>query len=219
MKKLFDLLLVVFVGIYLAACSNSSSKLYQKLSKDDPGNTTYKGHYKIGKEYKVKDQTYKPAQNIHYDEVGMASWYGGKNGFHGKKTANGDKYNKHMLTAAHPLLPLPSLVKITNLKNNKSLIVMVNDRGPFSKKRIVDVSEKASELLGFKHHGITKVRVQYMHQETQQFLKEIALAPKEGAQVKKQKLVKSAKAKNKCSINCHVKLVNLRHKTDLPENF
>jgi len=185
---------------------DSTHRLHKKLSKEDPNNTHYKGHYKVGKEYKIKGKKYLPKHVIKYNQTGIASWYGGKDGSHGKKTANGDKYNKNLLSAAHPILPLPSLAKVTNLKNNKSLILMVNDRGPFSKNRIIDVSEKASEILEFKSHGTTKVRVEYMHEETQEFLKNLALNKKEGSKAK-HKLKKT-----KCSVNCHVKLVNLKHR-------
>lgn len=194
----------------LSACTSPQSKLHQKLSKEDPSNTSYQGHYKVGKTYKIKGKTYVPTKNINYDQTGIASWYGSKKSFHGKKTANGDKYNRRLLTAAHPQLPLPSLVKVTNLKNNKSLIVMINDRGPFTKNRILDVSEKAAEVLGFKNQGITKVRIQYLHNETEEFLKNIALTSKEGAKAKSKTKI------TKCSVNCHVKLVNLKHNIAIP---
>jgi rare lipoprotein A len=202
--KLF--LFLIFFGLILSSCSSKESKLYRKLSKEDAHHTQYKGHYKIGKQYKVKNQTYKPVVDTKYNKTGMASWYGSSGGFHGKKTANGESYDKNVLSAAHPSLPMPSLVKVTNLSNNKSLIVRVNDRGPFSKKRIIDVSEQAAKILGFKQQGTAKVRVQYLHKETQEFLKNLALAPTHGAKAK-------SKIKNpKCSVNCHVKLVNIKHK-------
>lgn len=206
-RSLFRLFILVIISIGLSACSGGSkAKLYKNLSKEDPKNVHYQGHYKIGKHYTIKGKTYKPKEDANYSQIGVASWYGSKNGFHGKKTANGDRYNKHMLTAAHPNLPLPSLVKVTNLNNNKSLIVMVNDRGPFSKKRIIDVSEKAAEVLGFKRQGVAKVKVQYMKKETQEFLHNIALRPKENS------IAKKKVATEKCSVNCHIKLVNMKHK-------
>lgn len=194
--------LTILISLMLSSCSSS---LYHRLSKDDKGNNKYKGHYKIGEEYQIKNETYKPAKNLKYDETGIGSWYGSKNGFHGKKTANGDLYNKNMLTAAHRTLPLPSMVKITNLANNKSLIVMVNDRGPFSKGRIIDVSESAAKLLDFKQKGTAKLRVQYLNKETKELLHTLALKPKHGAKSTK-------KVKNpQCSVNCHIKLVNMKH--------
>ena len=200
------LAVVFFACLTLSACSSSQDRLYKKLSKEDAHHTHYTGHYKIGKEYKVKDKKYNPATDIKYNKVGMASWYGSRGGFHGKKTANGDKYDKNVLTAASPTLPMPSLIKVTNLGNNKSLILRVNDRGPFSKNRIVDVSEQAAKILGFKNQGTAKVRVEYLHKETQDFLKNIALAPVHGSRAKQK--VKNAK----CSVNCHVKLVNMKYK-------
>ncbi len=199
------LLLVYCMG--LSSCSNSpKATLYSKLSREDSKNVHYKGHYKIGKKYTIKGKTYKPKEDINYEQVGVASWYGFKDNCHGKKTANGDTYNKHMLSAAHRSLPLPSLVKVTNLSNNKSLILMVNDRGPFKKNRIIDVSEKSAEILGFKRLGIAKVRVRYMREETEKFLKNIALRPKQNC------IAQKKVANPKCSINCHIKLVNLKHK-------
>lgn len=192
--------------VMLSGCMGSKDLLYKKLSKEDPKNTKYVGHYKVGTEYKIKNKTYTPKANTHYTEIGIASWYGSKNGFHGKKTANGDRYNKHLLSAAHRTLPLPSLVKVTSLNNNKSLILMVNDRGPFIKNRIIDVSEQAAAILGFKVAGTAKVKVQYLHQDTKEFLKNITLKSQEGATAsRKSKL-------ERCSINCHIKLANMKHK-------
>ena len=202
MKKLY----LIFITLTLLSGCSSNNSLYRKLSKDDKGNNHYKGHYKIGEEYKIKDETYKPGKNLKYDETGIGSWYGSKHGFHGKKTANGDLYNKHMLTAAHRTLPMPSMVKVTNLANNKAIIVMVNDRGPFSKGRIIDVSESAAKLLDFKQKGTAKLRVQYLDKETKELLHNLALKPKHGAKATK-------KVKNqKCSVNCHIKLINMKHK-------
>lgn len=198
--------LAALACLSLSACTNSQDRLYKKLSKEDAHHTHYTGHYKVGKEYKVKDKKYSPAHDTKYNKVGMASWYGTRGGFHGKKTANGDKYDKNVLTAASPTLPIPSLIKVTNLGNNKSLILRVNDRGPFSKNRIIDASEQAAKVLGFKNQGTAKVRVEYLHKETQEFLKNIALAPVHGSRAKQ-------KLKNtKCSVNCHVKLVNMKYK-------
>lgn len=97
-----------------------------------------------------------------FQEIGKASWYG--NRFHGRITANGEKYSASSMTAAHPTLPLSSMIKVTNLSNNKSVIVKVNDRGPFSKNRIIDVSEKAAEELGFKQAGTTEVKIELLNE-------------------------------------------------------
>jgi rare lipoprotein A (peptidoglycan hydrolase) len=87
--------------------------------------------------------------------VGMASWYGGK--FHGRKTASGERYNKGALTCASPTLPFGTILEVTNLENGKTAVVRVNDRGPYRKKRILDVSRAVAELLGFRHLGVTQV--------------------------------------------------------------
>lgn len=203
---MYQNILILILLFTACGCVGSKDSLHRELSRDDKGNNQYQGHYKIGKQYKIKDQTYTPKENKTYKQEGMASWYTSKTKFHPKKTANGDKYNKYMLSAAHRDLPMPSLVKVTNLHNNKSLIVMVNDRGPFTKNRIIDVSEQAATILDFKSRGVAKVRVQYLHHETKDFLAKIALDSKEGAKAKHK--VKTAK----CSINCHIKLVNLKYR-------
>lgn len=198
--KLISTLLIL---LFLTSCTPT---LHSRLSKDDRGNTHYNGSYKIGRSYEKKGVEYVPKKALHYDQVGFASWYGRKDGFHGKKTANGEKYNSSMLTAAHPTLPMPSLVKVTNIKTHKSLIVMINDRGPFSKKRIIDVSERSADILGFKQKGVAKVRVEYLARETKGLLNKLALTPKEGSRTKKK--VKDPT----CSVNCYIKLVNMEHR-------
>ncbi len=122
------------------------------------------GYYKVGKPYRIKGRVYRPTSDYGYDETGIASWYGQR--FHNKKTANGEVFNKNELTAAHKTLPLPCLARVTNLDNGKSLVVRVNDRGPFSGKRIIDLSQRAAQLLGFERKGIAKVRVQVMKEES-----------------------------------------------------
>jgi len=118
------------------------------------------GIYKIGNPYQQDGIWYYPHEQPDYDETGIASWYGAD--FHGKRTANGETYNLNDLTAAHRTLPMPVNVRVTNLDNGRSLIVRVNDRGPFSRGRIIDVSQRAAELLGFKLQGTARVRVTYM---------------------------------------------------------
>ncbi|MCY4035661.1 MAG: septal ring lytic transglycosylase RlpA family protein [Hyphomicrobiales bacterium] len=118
------------------------------------------GNYKIGKPYQISGQWYHPHHNPEYDEVGIASWYGP--GFHGNTTANGEIYDQNALTAAHPTLPMPVLVRVTNLENGRSLVLRVNDRGPFVGGRIIDVSRRAAERLGFWRQGTAWVRVKYL---------------------------------------------------------
>ena len=101
-----------------------------------------------------------PEEDADYRAEGMASWYG--DDFHGRLTANGEVFDMGSLTAAHPTLPMPSYARVTNLSNGKSLIVRVNDRGPYHGNRLIDVSNKAAELLEFKGNGVAKVRVEYV---------------------------------------------------------
>ena len=116
------------------------------------------GGYKIGNPYTVNGVTYHPKIDPGYDQVGIASWYGPQ--FHGRYTANGEKFDMNKLTAAHRTLPMPSYVRVTNLQNGRSLVLRVNDRGPFAKNRIIDVSRRAAQLLGFERSGTARVRVQ-----------------------------------------------------------
>jgi len=118
------------------------------------------GTYRVGKPYVVAGRTYVPEEDVNYRAEGMASWYG--DDFHGRLTANGEVFDMTSLTAAHPTLPMPSYARVTNISNGKSLIVRVNDRGPYHGNRLIDVSNKAAELLEFKGNGVAKVRVEYV---------------------------------------------------------
>src|SRR3989440_839552 len=118
------------------------------------------GTYRVGKPYTVAGRVYVPEEEINYREEGMASWYG--NDFHGRLTANGEIFDMGSLTAAHPTLPMPCYARVTNILNGKSLIVRVNDRGPYHGNRLIDVSNRAAELLEFKGNGIARVRVEYV---------------------------------------------------------
>src|SRR5881398_2937944 len=118
------------------------------------------GTYRVGKPYTVAGRVYVPEEDPNYRAEGMASWYG--DDFHGRLTANGEVFDMASLTAAHPTLPIPSYARVTNVRNGKSLIVRVNDRGPYHGNRLIDVSNKAAELLDFKGNGVAKVRVEYV---------------------------------------------------------
>ncbi|MEP6357009.1 MAG: septal ring lytic transglycosylase RlpA family protein [Hyphomicrobiales bacterium] len=118
------------------------------------------GRAVVGKPYKINGRWYKPRRQPNYNKTGIASWYGPN--FHGRKTANGEIYDQTALSAAHPTLPLPSYVKVTNLSNKRSVIVRVNDRGPFHKSRIIDLSYRTAELLGTRAGGLAKVKVKYV---------------------------------------------------------
>src|SRR6202158_2226305 len=118
------------------------------------------GTYRVGKPYTVAGRIYVPEEDTGYREEGLASWYG--DDFHGRLTANGEVFDMASLTAAHPTLPMPCYARVTNLNNRKTLIVRVNDRGPYHGNRLIDVSNKAAELLEFKGNGVAKVRVEYV---------------------------------------------------------
>lgn len=121
------------------------------------------GIYKTGNPYKVAGRWYTPMQGVsNYSEIGTASWYGSD--FHGKLTANGERYDMHMLSAAHKTLPLPTLVRVTNLENGRTVIVRVNDRGPFVKERLIDLSYAAAKVLGYTHQGTARVHIQMLEQ-------------------------------------------------------
>ncbi len=116
-------------------------------------------HQRVGKTYTIMGKSYTPQHEPNYDVTGIASWYGDK--FHGKPTATGELYNKNDITAAHKTLPLNSMLYVTNLENGKSILVRLNDRGPFIGERIIDLSEAAATALGTQGQGLGKVRVQY----------------------------------------------------------
>ena len=124
------------------------------------------GYYKVGSPYQVDAVWYYPRVDYNYDETGIASWYGPD--FHGKYTANGEVYDMNDLTAAHPTLPLPSIARVTNLENGRSIIVRINDRGPYLRGRIIDLSRRAAQLLGMIGNGTAKVRVEILAEESRQ---------------------------------------------------
>src|SRR5208337_5279909 len=118
------------------------------------------GQYLVGHPYSVAGHTYYPHELTSYTAVGMASWYGAA--FHGRRTANGEVYDMGSVTAAHPTMPLPSYARVTNLDNGYSVIVRVNDRGPYHGGRVMDVSSRAADVLGFKGAGTAKIKVEYV---------------------------------------------------------
>jgi rare lipoprotein A len=117
------------------------------------------GQYKIGKPYQVADKWYNPREQPEYDRVGIASWYGSD--FHGRRTSNGEVYDMHALTAAHPTLPMPSYVYVTNQANGRTIMVRVNDRGPYVANRIIDLSKASAHALDLHGGGVGRVRVTY----------------------------------------------------------
>jgi rare lipoprotein A len=155
------------VCLLLAQCTNSSriDPRYGVSASErviDPSEPVPKGGgvYRVGSPYVVGGRVYVPQDNQHYQAVGYASWYG--EDFRGRYTANGEIFDLDGISAAHPTLPLPSYVRVTNLQNGHSLIVRVNDRGPYSGNRIIDVSGRAAHLLGFRKRGTAWVKVEYV---------------------------------------------------------
>ena len=166
MNHLF-LLIALFL---ITACAelnlaNHISKKVVNATKDKTDNnkeyyseTKIKPYYKVGNPYYINGIQYIPKEEANYYEEGIASWYGPN--FDGKLTANGEIFNQYDLTAAHKTLPLPSLVKVKNLENNRSIVLRINDRGPFVGNRIIDLSYKSAQLLGAIEKGTAKVSVE-----------------------------------------------------------
>ena len=152
---------ILFLIFLIQSCTSGievAANLGKKyLIPKDERTITAKPIYKIGNKYIVKGKFYYPKKDLSYNKTGIASWYGPK--FHGKLTANGEIYNQNALTAAHKTLPMPSAVKVTNLQNNKSIILRINDRGPFANNRIIDLSSKAADILDLKRNGTGLVKV------------------------------------------------------------
>ncbi|MBT4890636.1 MAG: septal ring lytic transglycosylase RlpA family protein [Rhodospirillales bacterium] len=152
----------------LSACAETQFLVHtaKRVNKEQADDTYGKGIYKIGNPYQIYDVWYYPEVNYDYDETGIASWYGPN--FDGKKTANGEIYNMNDLTAAHKTLPLPSWVEVTNLDNGRKIKLRLNDRGPYAKGRIIDISRRGAQLLGFQDQGTAKVRVKILAQESRE---------------------------------------------------
>ena len=178
MTRAYRYILSGVLLLVLAACSSQPGpRTTTRMPDNDTLPTGTQGvKRKVGNPYKVAGVWYYPKEEPYYDEVGHASWYG--RDFHGKKTANGEIYNMNSLTAAHKTLPMPSYVKVTNLDNNRSIVLRVNDRGPFVAGRLIDVSRRAAQLLGFQKQGVTRVRIQATDENGR-----IARAPSSGRRV------------------------------------
>ena len=154
--------LLAAAGLTLVACASTPSPapVAGPETRGQPS-ARYNG-YKVGQPYQVRGVWYYPKVQPDYDQIGVASWYGDQ--FHNHYTADGEVFDMHLPSAAHTTLPLPSLVEVTNLSNGKTLVVRVNDRGPFVDGRIIDLSKEAATELGFMTAGVTKVRVRYIGQ-------------------------------------------------------
>ncbi len=157
--------------LFLAAC-NTSGKFARSVDPKygvassprvvDDGTPIPKGggYYRVGKPYTVAGREYTPAHDPNYSAEGIASWYGDQ--FHGRLTANGEVFDKESISAAHTTMPIPSYARVTNLANRRSIIVRVNDRGPFHSNRVIDLSQRTADMLGFRHNGVARVRVEYV---------------------------------------------------------
>lgn len=166
--------IAIFALILLTITGCSQAQLGAHLAKQATANSRSKGYFKVGNPYVIDGKRYYPKESYDLEETGIASWYGPN--FHGRKTANGEIFNRYELTAAHKTLQLPCLVRVTNLENGRSLVVRINDRGPYRKGRIIDLSEKSASLLGYKIKGTARVRIQVLGKES----REIALAARHG---------------------------------------
>ena len=160
---------VGLILLVLAGCSSSPDTMsttdqpaYMQLGYDSKGRVV--SNYKVGTPYEVAGKWYYPAEDYGYREEGIASWYGP--GFNGKRTANGEVYDMNAMTAAHKTLPMPSVVQVINLENNRSIRVRINDRGPFVDGRIIDLSRRAAQLLDVERQGTARVLVELIPDES-----------------------------------------------------
>ena len=159
-------LALALLPLMLSACAETELASHYAKQVPWPGEQTPNSTYKVGKPYRVGNDWYYPSEDFNKSETGIASWYGPT--FHGKHTANGEVYDENELTAAHRTLQMPSLVRVTNLENGRAIVVRINDRGPFTKGRIIDVSKRAAQLLGFIGTGTARVRLDVMEKESRQ---------------------------------------------------
>lgn len=168
-KAWWGLVGVAVVALALAGCSSKKTTTGNLDPFAGTGSPVYKGNGEvpkgtgrphIGKPYQIAGRWYTPKAQPGYDKTGSASWYG--EAFHRRKTSNGEWFDMNELTAAHPTLPLPSYAKVTNLENGREVVVRINDRGPFVGTRLIDLSKRTAEVLGFKAQGKANVRVQML---------------------------------------------------------
>ncbi|MFO1242004.1 MAG: septal ring lytic transglycosylase RlpA family protein [Rickettsiales bacterium] len=163
MKSNFLLALCSVALLFLSACDNGSPY----------GGTQNPTGVKVGKPYSVNGSTYTPKYEPNYVQEGIASWYGPD--FHERMTASGEQHDQHEMTAAHKTLPMPSIVKVTRLDDGRNVNVRINDRGPFVSGRIIDLSKAAAEAIGLDRDGTTRVRVEYLPQESDQYIASLGL--------------------------------------------
>src|SRR5262245_50580221 len=152
---------LVLGALALANCSWPGSDKYSPRVVEE-GEPVPKGGgvYRVGRPYSINGRTYIPREEPNYRIEGLASWYGPD--FHGRLTANGEVYDMHSISAAHTTMPLPSYARVTNLDNGKSIVVRVNDRGPYRRDRVIDLSIGTAKALDFYKRGLARVRVEYV---------------------------------------------------------
>lgn len=160
----FARLAVLGLALLLSACAETTLVVDQSKVLTQQPQQSY--GYKVGQPYQINGVWYYPRVDYDYDETGIASWYGP--GFVGQSTASGEVYDQNAMTAAHKTLPLPTLVRVTNLENGRQIELRINDRGPFVNSRIIDVSRRAAQLLGMEANGTARVRVQVMAEESRE---------------------------------------------------
>lgn len=162
-------LILLGLSVALTGCASDKGKHGRQDPFAGKGSPYYKGsgpiprgggRYLVGEPYQVAGRWFTPREQPGYDKSGIASWYG--EAFHRRQTSNGEYFDMAMLSAAHATLPLPSYAKVTNLENGRSIVVRINDRGPFVDSRVIDLSKRSAEVLGYKQKGMAKVRVQYI---------------------------------------------------------
>lgn len=175
---------IAAVGL-LGACAETRLVLHtaKQIKRQQTVSDQPQGRYKVGDPYKIDGVFYYPTVDYGYVETGIASWYGPD--FHGRSTANGEIYDMNELTAAHRTLPMPSMVRVVNLDNGRSIALRINDRGPFARGRIIDVSRRAAQLLGFRYRGTARVRVEIMADQSRRQ----AMLARRGAVAGEQRIV------------------------------
>ncbi len=161
-------LAIAFIALFMSACAETQfiAQTVKSIGKtqEEKQIQSSNGAYKVGKPYQIKGVWYYPAEDFQYDKTGISSWYGSK--FHGRKTANGEIFDMNEISAAHKTLQLPSWVRVTNLENGRTLNIRINDRGPYAHGRIIDLSRRAAQLLGFEKQGTARVRVKVLANES-----------------------------------------------------
>ena len=181
-------LVIAFLSLFaLAGCAETELLVHTAKTVRSDKTPAPVGDYKVGKPYQIKGQWYYPTENFEYTETGIASWYGPN--FHGKPTANGEIFDQNLITAAHRTLPLPSAVRVTNLENGRTINLRVNDRGPFARGRIIDLSRRAAQLLGFEKNGTAKVRVEIIAHDSRQL--KLAALNRKGGRVEQPQIASS----------------------------